>query len=397
MLRVPYASRQLAGTLIGRLPTAMAPLAILLGAAKEAGHGSAAGLTAIFLLSNAVGGPVSARFVDRFGQTGTLVTGAALSGVAFISLAVGPWHMGWVLVAVSVAGAARPPLDAALRALWGTGPMMPTRGHRRVALSLDSATQELIYVVGPLLVAALTMAASVSGALLVTAALGLAGTAMVVSTPPSRSWAGKSRPTRRGWLGPLHSPRLRVLYLAMVGVGFPMGALTPLAMEAADRFAAPALSGGLPAVLSVGAALGGLAYGWRVWPGSTDRHLLVLSLAFTLGWLPLAAAGSSTTALAAIVLPGLAMAPLLAGAFVETSSYAPPGHVTEAHALLVAALDVGCALGAAVAGLLPTMALLPAGATAACLVLVTGGRRPAADAPSRPPVAEPALSKELLT
>lgn len=102
----------------------------------------------------------------------------------------------------------------------------------------------------------------------------------------------------------------------------------------------------------------------------TADQLLVLTGAFTLGWLPLTTVDGSTTALLACVVPGLFMAPLLSAAYVVTTALAPTGTVTEASALLVAALDIGCAVGSAVAGLKLTQALLPAGSAAAFLILL---------------------------
>ncbi|WP_436318570.1 hypothetical protein [Streptomyces nodosus] len=66
---MPHASRLLAGTLIGRLPTGMAPLAIVLISAPDSGYGLAGGLAALYLLANALGGPLLGRMVDRCGQT----------------------------------------------------------------------------------------------------------------------------------------------------------------------------------------------------------------------------------------------------------------------------------------------------------------------------------------
>ncbi|MFF1680751.1 MFS transporter [Streptomyces sp. NPDC058256] len=374
VLRVPFATRLLAGTLIGRMPTAMAPLAIVLIAARD-GYALAGSLTALYLLANAAGGPLSGRLVDRYGQTRTLTTGALVSGAGFLMLAAaGTSHHGVAAGCVLIAGAAKPPLDAALRTLWAA--LMPTRDHERVALSLDAATQETIFIGGPLLVVGIAEAASARWALLATAAVGLTGTMMVVSAPPSRSW--KPAPQRADWLGPLRSPSLRVLYLAMACAGVPMGALTPLAVQAADRLHDTGLSGTLPAAVSVGALLGGLAYGARSWPGTTAQHLLVLCGGFTVGWLPLLAAGTPTAALTAGILSGLVMAPLLSAAYLQTSALAPAGSATEASALLIAALDIGCAAGTAAAGIATTSALLPAGGGAACLVLLTAhhiGRR----------------------
>lgn len=270
---------------------------------------------------------------------------------------------------------------------------MPSGAHRRVALALDSTSQEVIYVFAPLLVTAIVAVASVAWALVATASFGAIGTALFVSTPTSRTWFSKFGSSRPDWLGPIRSPRLSVLYLAMACVGVTIGALTPLAVQAADQFDSAELSGGLPAALSCGAVLGGLVYGARAWPGSAGWHLIVLSALFTVGWLPVIVEESPTTVLYAAAIPGLAMAPLLGVAFIVTSAFAPPGHTTEAHALLVVFLDIGCAIGTSVAGISRTQLLLPAGAAVASLILVTARRRftPTVLHPSLPePAPEPA-------
>jgi MFS family permease len=386
VLRVPHAARLLTGTLIGRLPNGMAPLAIVLVSSNRSGAVVSATLAAVYLLASAAGGPLIGRLIDRFGQPRPFATAAVVSGVALVVVAAGPRQLPWVLAGVAVAGAAKPPLESGLRALFGTAHGMPTRDHQRTALAFDAASQEVIYVLGPLLVAGIAMALSPSAALLATAALGVAGTALVVTATPSRSWTAEHR--QADWLGPLRSPRLRTLYLAMAGAGIPIGALTPLAVDRAAAFGAPWLSGALPAVLSAGAVVGGLAYGARSWPGTASVHLSVLAVASAAGWLPIIWAGNPATTLAATALPGLAMAPLLASAFLVTGHLAPPGTTTEAHALLVAALDTGCAAGAAAAGLAPTLALLPLGAASAVLVLLST-RRPTVGSKPQLPLTHP--------
>ncbi|MET7605890.1 MFS transporter [Streptomyces avermitilis] len=374
VVRLPYSKRLLAGTLIGRLPNGMAPLAILMTSAPGYGTASGAALAALYLLASAAGGPLISRRVDRYGQTLAFSVSAVVSSAGLVLMAAGPRQLSCSVVSVVIAGATKPPLEAGLRTLWGTGPgsLMPTRDHQRTALALDAASQEAIYVIGPLLVAGIGMGASGSAALLATALLGAIGTALVVTTPPSRSWAAV--PCRVDWLGPLRSSRLRSLYLAMVGIGVPIGALTPRAVDAAAQFGEPGLSGALPAVLSIGAVVGGLVYGSRTWPGTPVRQLIVLSSAFALGWLPMTLADSPTTALAAMAAPGLVMAPMLSAAFVVTGVLAPRGTITEAHALLAAALDVGCAAGAGSMELISTAALLPAGAAGGSLILIAARR-----------------------
>ncbi|MFE9437014.1 MFS transporter [Streptomyces sp. NPDC006640] len=372
VLRVPYAARLLAGTIIGRLPCGTAPLAILLST-RSLGLAVSAALAALYLLSSAVGGPLIGRLVDRYGQTAPFSAAAVLSGAALLALVPGSHHLAYATAAVAVAGAAKPPLEAGLRAILGSDHVMPSPQHRRTALSLDAASQELIYVLGPLLVATIALTSSSSWALLATALLGSAGTALVVTARPSRTWTAEHRTP--DWLGPLRSSRLAVLYAAMVGVGVPMGAITPLAAQSGDALGAPWLAGALPAALSLGALIGGLLYGARLWAGAAAQHLLVLTVAFAVSWLPMTLAITPGTVLAAAAVPGLLMAPLLSAGFTVVAELAPRGTATEAQALLVAALDVGCAAGAAGAGLMPGVALLAAGAGFGALVLVAARRR----------------------
>ncbi|MEU6325641.1 MFS transporter [Streptomyces sp. NPDC047009] len=303
--------------------------------------------------------------VDRYGQTRSLTAGALIAAFGFILLASGGRQAWMQDAAVLLSGAAKPPLDASFRALLG--PLMPTREHKRVALALDVGAQESIYIVGPILVAGIASTASTRVALLATALLGVAGTLIVVTAAPSRSWKGG--PQRPDLIGPLRSPSLRWLYLALLCTGIPMGALAPIAVQVADRLHDQSLCGTLPASVSIGALLGGLAYGARTWPGTTAQQLRVFCGGFAVGWLPLLVAGTPTAALMACVLPGVAMAPLLSAAWFQASELAPEGADTEASALAVAAADVGCALGAAAVGASLTQALLPAGGAAAWLLL----------------------------
>lgn len=109
ILRVPYAAQLLGGSLIGRLPTGMAPLAILLRTDHGGENGRPTGLfAAVYLVANAVGGPLSARLVDRYGHRHVLTAGAALSSAAFLTMAACHGDARWTAATVTVAGAARP-------------------------------------------------------------------------------------------------------------------------------------------------------------------------------------------------------------------------------------------------------------------------------------------------
>ena len=112
-----HVARLLGGTLIGRLPTGMAPIAILLLVRAEGGSLALAGLlSALFGLAAAVGQPLLGRMVDRHGQTRVLVGAASAATTAFLLLpcASPTRHPVLAALAVVVAGLSTPPLEASL-------------------------------------------------------------------------------------------------------------------------------------------------------------------------------------------------------------------------------------------------------------------------------------------
>ncbi|MEV7121208.1 hypothetical protein [Kitasatospora griseola] len=116
VLGPPHVARLLGGTLIGRLPTGMAPVAILLLVRAE--HGSlqlASLLGALYGLAVAIGQPMLGRLTDRFGQTAILYAITPVADVAFLLLpSTGPLRH--PVLAALAASLATPPLEACLRA-----------------------------------------------------------------------------------------------------------------------------------------------------------------------------------------------------------------------------------------------------------------------------------------
>ncbi|MFE5097550.1 MFS transporter [Streptomyces sp. NPDC056638] len=190
VLGSPYVARLLGGTLTGRLPNGMAPVAIVLWT-LAAGRGIALGglLSALYGLASALSQPVKGRMMDRYGQSAVHLPAAVLNSSLLIALPLAAPHGGPALattIVVAAAGLTAPPLEAGLRALWPS--VLPDLRLRHAALALDTGTQGLLYIVGPLLVAALSSTYSPATALTITAALGLAGTLVVATAPPSRRW-----------------------------------------------------------------------------------------------------------------------------------------------------------------------------------------------------------------
>jgi MFS family permease len=376
-LRKPHAARLLGGTLLGRLPNGMGALAIVLFTRTHHGGYTLAGvLSAVYGLAMAVGQPVLGRAMDRFGQPRILASGAMAAAAGFALLAVtGLRPLPVAIGGVVLAGFATPPLEAGLRALWPS--VLSGPGEVHAAYALDAAAQELLFTCGPLLVIG-AAAVSAETALLLTGALGVAGTLVVTSSRPSRAWQGE--PGGGHWAGPLRSSGMRVLITALAFVGVALGVFSVAVVAYADARHLPYASGLLLALMAAGALIGGILYGRRPRRGPPHRRLLLLMTGLAAGYLPLAWAPAFPLMPVLAMFSGVFLAPVLACSFTLVDGLAPRGTVTEAFAWLVTAFGVGSSAGAALAGLAGdaagvhgAFAVAGAGGVVALLVMSAGG------------------------
>jgi MFS family permease len=138
VLRRPDVTPLLLASVVGRFPLGMVPLALVLHVRQAGGdYGAAGALAGSWSLGLAVGTPLLGRALDRRGLTPVLAGSAAVSTLALAAVVLLPTVPALpALVAAAVAGAATPPLEPALRALWPT--LVPAAGLER-AYSLCSA------------------------------------------------------------------------------------------------------------------------------------------------------------------------------------------------------------------------------------------------------------------
>ncbi|MBU7598888.1 MFS transporter [Streptomyces sp. P38-E01] len=385
VLSSPHVTRCLGGTLVGRLPNGMAPVAIVLWTVSADGDLAFAGLlAALYGLCSSLSQPAKGMLLDRLGQRAVHVPAGLLNSSLLVALPAGGLHNGTTAVLLVIAaGLCTPPLEAGLRALWPT--LLADPRMRHAALALDTGSQGLLYIVGPLLAAALASVHSPQAALGATAVLGSVGTLIVASATPSRRWKATPVAVAAGFRRRLASVHLVGLFVALAGVGFAIGALNVLAVALAEQHQMSLLSGIVPAAYSSGSIVGGLLYGRRVWPGRPSRHLCLGAATFLLGWLPLVAAPGPHTTIVAVIVPGACLTVVVACSYVVAADLAPAGRTSEAYAWLILSIGVGQSAGAAITGHLadhPQATALPAaGAALAFTVLATV--RPGRQAPRR--------------
>jgi len=122
-----------------------------------AGYGFVGLVAGAFAVAAAVGGPCWGRLVDRAGQWRVLLCCAVGSGAGSVVIALAPARAVLVVLGAVLAGAATPPLEPCLRALW---PDLVAAEVLESAYALDSASQELVFIGGPLVVAGCAAAGS---------------------------------------------------------------------------------------------------------------------------------------------------------------------------------------------------------------------------------------------
>ncbi|MEU6337137.1 MFS transporter [Streptomyces cellulosae] len=348
ILRARHATRLLVGTLVGRLPNATAPIAVVLFVRAGGGSYSLAGvLAAVYGVSNAVGQPVLGRLVDLKGQPRVQLPAALLSALAMAVFAfVGTGSLVVAYAAVALAGLFTPPLEGGLRALWSS--VLPKEEHVHRAYALDAVAQEVMFAVGPLLVTVCVSVWSAQAALLVLNVIGVLGALSVVVSPPSRAW--RSAPREAHWLGALRSPGLIALLGAFLAIGMALGSITVAAVTYADDHGGDVVYGWMMAGIGLGALVGGIVYGARQWVGRPARRLQAIVALLAVFYLPLMLMPGPVAMTLLMVLAGVFLAPAIACAFVLVDRHAPRGTVTEAFSWLVTTFTVGASLGTGVTG-----------------------------------------------
>ncbi len=343
--------RLVISSMVARLPSAMLPLVLLLLVHQRTGSLAAAGLVVgAYGLGRAVVSPSVGALVDRHGQAGVLVAGASTQAVLLVGLVLAVEAQPQIVVMAvlaAAAGSATPPVQACLRALWPV--VAADDAAREAAYSFDATSQEMIWIAGPLLVAALLIAIQPPALVILCAVIGGAGVALFASSPISSGWRG-ARSRGRLWPGALASSNLRALVATSTFAGVTWGALTFGLAALAVELGTSRLSGVLLAGVSVGSISGGLVYGSRAWAWSTlQRYRLLLAATVACG-IPLLFVHSVALALPLSLLAGLPLAAVYAGSYVLTGRSAMEGTTTEAFTWTSSAFALGVAMGNAGAG-----------------------------------------------
>jgi MFS family permease len=353
LLERPELRRTIVASVIGRLPIGILGLAILLATQTSRGSfGLAGAVAACYLAGLAAMAPVLGRIIDRTGPARVLRICVVLFPTTLVTLVVAlrldaPLWTAFALAAL--AGASFPPITVTLRTFLRQ--RLLEEAQLATAYSLESVLIEIIFIVGPMLVALFVAYLSASAAVLFAAGAGLVGTLLFLRSPVLAHWRIEAR-RAPSLLGPLavrgFLPLLVVILAYSIAFGLLEIGVTAFAAEAGM----PALAGLILGLMSVGSAAGGLAYGSRSWRMHLPEQFALMLLLMGLGIAGLSVVGNAVLFTLVGVAAGVVMAPALIIQSMLVARTAPPQFATEAFTWSTSCLLTGVGLGLATGGLL---------------------------------------------
>lgn len=332
-----------------RLPLSMAGLGIVLLIHERTGSfGEAGVMSACYVLSAAVFGPIQGRLIDVFGQTAVLwVVGATYAvGIgAFLYAVDAEWSAPWPQACAVLAGLATPQTGSMVRARWNHA--MTDRTQLNTAFSIEAILDEAVFVVGPVLVTFLTYQVSDYAGLTCAAAAALLGCWALAlqrasSPPPTR------HPVREGpsinWGG------LWPMVAVSVSLGIIFGSAEVMIAAFATEHNQKGAAGAVLAVWAAGSLVAGVIVGALPQAPQPLRRLRMSLLVLSLLFAPMALLSSVPLLAIGMFFGGFMISPTLISMVHLVEQVVPSTRLTEALTWTTTGMSVGIAPGATVVG-----------------------------------------------
>ena len=356
ILTDPRARAFSAAGLVARLPLSMSGLGIVLLISLTSGSFGRAGLiAAVATLTAAVVAPFWGQAIDRVGQARVLVLAAMINSASLALLVISVFE-GWpLLISLAAAlgvGIGFSSAGSCVRARWSLrlkdSPLLQT------AFALEAVLDEVVFIVGPVLVTFLATAIHPALGVSVSAVIGLVGAVLLAvqrSTQPPSAPRDRTRPAARlplRVLGPIG--------LACLALGAVFGGMEVVVVAFAGETGVLPYAGVFLTVWASGSLVAGVVSGAVSWRASAPTRFRLGSLALAASLLPLPFLDRPVPVGALLLVGGLAIAPTLIASVAVIESSVPASRLTEALNWNTTGLAVGLAAGAAVAGALVDVA-----------------------------------------
>jgi len=343
LLRAPGVARIIAAQLVARFPGGMISLGFLIHIERIFDSYGAAGLVlAATSVGQAISGPVTSRWMGRWGMRPVLTLTTIVCAVALSVVAVVPLPLwGYMLVGL-IGGLSYPPVQPAVRTIY---PKMVNSRQLTPLFSLDASAQEIIWVAGPVVVTFVATQVSPVIGIFVSVAFLVVGGAWFIASPE----VGQVRiPRSKRRLGVVLA-RPPVLLATVVGFLL-IGACAAIEASVVATFGDEGAEAGLVlAIFSLASLAGGLGFGHLpIGPWALARRMLIVFVGSAIAMF----AFDFWTITGALVIAGVGIAPALAVMFTIVSASVKFSDTAEAYGWVGTGQLVGAAIGSAIAGFL---------------------------------------------
>lgn len=343
-------SLALAG-LLARLPLSMTGIGIITMLSQLRGSFALAGaVSATFVLAYALLSPQISRLMDRHGQSRVLPAATAISVIGILLLLASSWWLApnWTLFAGALLAGFMPSMSAVARARWTA--IYQGQPRLQTAYSLETVLDEVTFITGPPLSVGLSVALFPQAGPLAAAILLPIGVLALIAQRSTEPLVKKHDATSGLPGSVIKLTSVRLLALLMMAMGIIVGTVDIVSVAFAEQLGQPAAASLVLSAYAVGSCLSGLLFGARKLTIPLSRLLLLGGLATAATTLPLLLASSIATLATVVFVAGLFFAPTMIVAMSLIERQVPKRQLTEGMTWLLAALNVGVALGAAVSG-----------------------------------------------
>lgn len=343
LLRTPGVARIIGAQLVARFPGGMLSLGFLIHIEHIFHSYGAAGLVlAAMSIGQAVSGPITSRWMGRWGMRPVLILTATVCSIAITTIALAPMPLWGYMIAALIGGLSYPPIQPAVRTIY---PKIVNSRQLTPLFSLDASAQEIIWVLGPVVVTFVSLQVSSVFGIMLSVVFLVGGGAWFISSPE----VGRVRipPSTRKLGVVLRKPP--VLLATVVGFLL-VGACAAIEAGVVAEFGEGGATAGIVlAIFSITSLAGGLGFGHLpIGPWALARRMLL----FFSGALLAVWAFDFWTISGALAIAGLGMAPALAVMFTIVSASVKFSDTAEAYGWVGTGQLIGAAIGSAIAGFL---------------------------------------------
>ncbi len=293
-------------------------------------------------IGQAISGPLTSRWMGIWAIRPVLIITTSVAAASMAAIAFAPLPLVGYMIVGFIGGLSYPPVQPAVRTIY---PKMVNSHQLTPLFSLDASAQEIIWIVGPVLVTFVSLQISTVLGIVMAMAFLVGGGAWFILSPE----VGRVRiPRSKRRLGVVLA-RPPVLLATVVGFLLVGAAAAVEAGVVATFGEGGPIAGIVLAIWAIASLGGGLALGnLPVGPWALGRRMVVMAIGCILAIF----AWDFWSLTGALIVAGICLAPALAVMYTIVSASVKFSDTAEAYGWIGTGQLIGAAIGSAVAGFL---------------------------------------------